>query len=86
MNAQLAERTMPALLPSACSSGQIYVPPGGKMPGPQYNNAITPTGACVDPISVQEAILEHYRGTAAKPNDLWLWIALGVGAIFLLRR
>src|SRR5262249_54389253 len=42
---------MPILSPSACGSTQTYVLPGGSM-GPQFNNQITPTGACIDSTTV----------------------------------
>lgn len=70
--------TMPILPPSACASGQIYVPPG----------KLTPTGACVDNQLQAVGILPFSIGPVAPlfslPTSLYV-IGAALGVLLVAR-
>lgn len=74
MGQTVATPTMPTLPANTCASGQTYIPPGGTM-GPQYNNQITPTGACIDNLTSPVPAAANTPATSPFMVGLEAWTA-----------
>ena len=91
---------MPHVTASSCTSGQTYIPPGGKFTAGPMAGQVTSTGACQDPPSLWGSVYQ-ISTTAVCPKPPFfmaaeiipgvcsayvIYGALALGAVLLLTR